>query len=96
VWLMAPAWAIAGAGMGLCLPALNVIVMDASADDSQGANSSALQIADTVGSAISAGLAGAVVAGYGSLRAGVGVAEILTIGIALAAVAVAFRTRHSG
>ena len=95
VWLMAPAWAVAGAGMGLCLPALNVIVIDASAADSQGANSSALQIADTLGSAISAGLAGAVVAGYGSLRTGVGIAEILTIGIAIAAVAVAFRTRHS-
>jgi MFS family permease len=95
VWLMAPAWAVAGAGMGLCLPALNVIVMDASADDSQGANSSGLQIADTLGSAISAGLAGAVVAGYALLRTGVGVAEILTIGIAVAAVVVAFRTRVS-
>jgi MFS family permease len=92
-WLTAPGWVFAGAGMGLCLPALNVIVMDASADDQQGVNSSGLQIADTLGAALSAGLAGAIVVGAGSLRTGADIAEILTIGIAVAAILVALRTR---
>lgn len=92
-WLAGPAWILAGAGMGLALPALTVIVMDASADHEQGANSSGLQIADTLGAAVSAGLAGAIVDRASSLRSGITIAEILTIVIALAAVVAATRTR---
>lgn len=91
-WLAAPAWVLAGAGMGLSLPAVNVIVMDASADREQGVNSSALQIADTLGAAVSAGLAGAIVNRAASLRGGITIAEIVTILIALAAVVAAGRT----
>jgi MFS family permease len=91
-WLAAPAWVLAGAGMGLCLPAVNVIVMNGSADHEQGTNSSSLQIADTLGAAVAAGLAGAIVDRTASLRTGVAIAEILTVGIALAAAAVATRT----
>jgi MFS family permease len=92
-WLAAPAWVLSGAGMGLSLPAVNVIVMDASADHEQGANSSALQIADTLGAAVAAGLAGAIVDRASSLRGGITIAEILTVLIALAAVVAATRTR---
>lgn len=91
-WLAAPAWVLAGAGMGLCLPAVNVIVMDGSAGHEQGVNSSSLQIADTLGAAVAAGLAGAIVNRAASLRTGVAIAEVLTVGIALAAAAVATRT----
>jgi hypothetical protein len=78
--------------MGLCLPAVNVIVMDGSAGHEQGVNSSSLQIADTLGAAVAAGLAGAIVNRAASLRTGVAIAEVLTVGIALAAAAVATRT----
>ncbi|NMD57969.1 MULTISPECIES: MFS transporter [Tsukamurella] len=56
------AWAIGGLGMGLTYPTLSVLVLGASADDEQGANSSALKLADSVGTALTIACAGAVFA----------------------------------
>jgi MFS family permease len=92
-WLMIPAWVAAGAGMGFALPAFTVIVMDASSDDEQGVNSSALQITDTLGASISTGLAGAIVAAAGSRGVGIEVAEIATALVAMIAVTLAHRVK---
>ena len=56
------AWAIGGLGMGLTYPTLSVLELGASAADQQGANSSALKLADSVGTALSIACAGAVFA----------------------------------
>ncbi|WP_345763669.1 MFS transporter [Diaminobutyricibacter sp. McL0608] len=45
-------WAIAGAGMGLMYPRLTVMTLEYSTTADQGFNSSALSIADSIGSAI--------------------------------------------
>lgn len=46
-------WAFAGAGMGILYPRLGVLTLEYSTIDNQGFNSSALSIADAIGSAIS-------------------------------------------
>jgi MFS family permease len=45
-------WAFAGAGMGLLYPRLGVLTLEYSTIENQGFNSSALSIADSIGSAI--------------------------------------------
>ncbi|WP_314149129.1 hypothetical protein [uncultured Leifsonia sp.] len=45
-------WAFAGAGMGVLYPRLGVLTLEYSTPDNQGFNSSALSIADAIGSAI--------------------------------------------
>ncbi|WP_223695319.1 MFS transporter [Leifsonia poae] len=45
-------WAFAGAGMGILYPRLGVLTLEYSTIDDQGFNSSALSIADAIGSAI--------------------------------------------
>lgn len=45
-------WAVAGAGMGLMYPRLTVMTLEYSTTADQGFNSSALSIADSIGSAV--------------------------------------------
>jgi MFS family permease len=91
VWLSGPAWVVAGAGMGLGLASLNVLVMNQSAEDEQGVNSSAVQISDTLGSSLAIGSAGAIVTGSAHLSTGLGIAGALIAALAIAAVFAAFR-----
>lgn len=83
-WLAAPAWIIGGAGMGFSIGSLSVLLLDLSAEDEQGVNSSALQISDTLGSSLVVGVAGALVTGFGAARldAGLAVAGALFAAIA--------------
>lgn len=92
-WWAAPAWIIGGAGMGLALSSLSVLVLNQSAEDEQGVNSAALQLADTLGSSLAVGVAGALVIAFGTdrLALGLGVGSVLLIGIAAAAVIASFR-----
>jgi MFS family permease len=95
-WAAVPPWMLAGAGMGLAMPAIAVILLALSAESEQGENSAALQISDAVGSATAIALAGAVVAaGRAGGHPAVGlVAVFLATGAtALAGVAIARRTR---
>lgn len=99
-WISGPAWVTAGAGMGLGLASISVLVMNQSDAEHQGANSSALQISDTLGSSLAVGLAGAVVTGFPHLSTGLRVAGAATallavIGFAAAFRVVAFRVEHS-
>ncbi|MQY05493.1 MFS transporter [Actinomadura macrotermitis] len=84
-WAAAPAWILGGAGMGFAISSLSVLLLDGSAESEQGANSAALQIADTLGSSLVVGAAGAVIAGVGTDRLGTGLAAA---GLAFAAIAV--------
>ncbi|MGI8334969.1 MFS transporter [Actinomadura scrupuli] len=98
-WLAAPAWVVAGAGMGFGTAALSVLIMNRSAPAEQGTNSAAMQISDTVGASLAVGVAGALVTGSahhawlsgGGLADGIRTAGILTALIAVAAVIAAFR-----
>ncbi|MGD8167811.1 MFS transporter [Herbiconiux sp. P16] len=57
-WVAIAGWAVSGAGMGLCYPRLSVLVLEYSAPGNQGFNSSALNIADAAGPAMSLSIAG--------------------------------------
>ncbi|MEU8118585.1 MFS transporter [Spirillospora sp. NPDC049024] len=92
-WLAAPAWVVGGAGMGFSIGSLSVLLLDLSAEDEQGVNSSALQISDTLGSSLVVGVAGALVTGFGAARldAGLAVAGALFAAIAAFGVIAALR-----
>ncbi|HEX2313466.1 MAG TPA: MFS transporter [Thermomonospora sp.] len=92
-WWAAPAWIVGGAGMGLALSSLSVLVLNQSAEEEQGVNSSALQLSDTLGSSVAVGLAGALVTAFGTdrLELGLGVGAALLTGIAVVAVVAARR-----
>ncbi|GAA2015595.1 MFS transporter [Microbacterium ulmi] len=65
VWHLHPAvaiagWALAGGGMGLMYPRLTVLTLAYSTPQNQGFNSSALSIADSVGSAVTIAAMGLV------------------------------------
>jgi Arabinose efflux permease len=62
VWLAAPAFAVAGYGMGLAYAPLALIVLREAPSASQGAASSALSLMDTLGTTIGIGVSGAIVA----------------------------------
>lgn len=90
-------WLFAGLGMGLTYPTLSVLTLSLSPEREQGANSSALQIADalfaTVALAVSGALfAGLVDAGPVAYAAGFAVAAVP----ALLAAAVAGRALRAG
>jgi MFS family permease len=90
--LAAVAWTIAGAGMGLAVASLSVLLFELSAPAEQGANASALQLSDGLGSVVFIAAAGAIYAGlHGSGAAGrpfaviLAVMAVLTVGAALLA-----------
>lgn len=61
-WLVYPVWVAGGLGMGLAMTSVSVLLLSLSPPAERGANSSALQISDSVASALCIGLAGALVA----------------------------------
>src|SRR5690606_27578945 len=61
VWVMVPAWAIGGAGMGLSYAPLSIVVLAAALPSEAGAASAALHLSDTLGVAVGTGIGGAIV-----------------------------------
>ena len=61
-WPAYGTWAVAGLGMGLGMPSVGILLLDASPVHRRGADSAALQIADVTASALCVGLAGVLVA----------------------------------
>ncbi|MBO2455871.1 MFS transporter [Actinomadura barringtoniae] len=96
-WWSAPAWTIGGLGMGLAISSLSVLLLDQSPEEEQGANSSALQISDSIGSSVVVGVAGALVTGFGTghIQEGLVVAGVLLAAIAGLAVVASFRLENS-
>jgi MFS family permease len=81
-------WAVAGLGMGLGLTSLSVLVLELSAPGEQGANASALQVSDALGSIVLIGTAGAIFAGLAGGGGSPGATPFLVIDAVMAAVCV--------
>jgi MFS family permease len=63
--LIAAAWVLAGAGMGLMFPRISAVVLAASDERDQGRNSAAMSISDAVGGATAISLTGLVFTAVG-------------------------------
>lgn len=74
IWMLPPliafiAWAAAGAGMGMMFPRLSVLTFALSSRETQGFNSAALTIADSMGAAIALALSAFIFAGLAPVGA---------------------------
>lgn len=94
-WITVPAWVIAGFGMGVGVTSVNVTAMRQSPDAEQGANSAALQVVDTLGSAVTIGFGGVLVnlIGHDDIATGYTMIVVLMASIGLFGVIVARRMK---
>jgi MFS family permease len=84
--LVVAAWAAAGLGMGLAYPAATLTALGSAASGEEGAAAASLQIAETIGTAVGTGAAGAL---YGlASQLDRAASDGLTWGFALACVAI--------
>lgn len=96
-WVMYGTWALAGIGAGLGMSSIAVLLLRFTTDADRGADSAALQLSDTVVSAITTGIAGVLVAA--AAREAIGYTAAFTVldltmgAVALVGVAVAGRAR---
>jgi MFS family permease len=93
IWLSVPIWAVAGAGMGIAMPTISVLMLELSPTVSQGANSAALQVSDMVGSIVGIAVVGTLVTGLGlaRIRTAVTIGDLVLAGVALVALLAASR-----
>ena len=94
-WLVLPVWCITGLGMGLAYASVSLITMAAAPSGSEGAVSGSLAVAETLSTAVSAGLGGAAVSIGAALdwpaRVGIGIAFALALAGGLLGMATARR-----
>ena len=97
-WVIYPVWVAGGCGMGLAMSSLSVLLLSFSPPAERGVNSSALQLSDSVASALCIGLAGALVAasarGLLPIERAAGVLDLLMLAVALAGAVLAGRARR--
>nr|WP_264357470.1 MFS transporter [Pseudarthrobacter sp. MM222] len=90
-------WVFAGGGMGLLYPRLSVMTLALSTKDTEGFNSSAMSISDSLGGALALAATGIVFAAFPTTAASFAGVFALTAAIGVAAVLVAPRVaRTSG
>jgi MFS family permease len=96
LWLAVPIWALAGAGMGIVMPTLSVLVLNLSPPGGQGANAAAFQISDMVGSIAGIAGASALVTGFGlrHLATSVTIADGVLAGVAPVGACAVTRAGH--
>jgi MFS family permease len=88
-WVAFVACAIGGAGMGIAMPAISVLLLRYSPEGERGFNTSAMQLADWVGSALLIGLGGVLLSVAGSVLDPSPAMALLTVAlVALAMVGV--------
>ncbi|WP_314195750.1 MFS transporter [uncultured Arthrobacter sp.] len=87
-------WVLAGGGMGLMYPRLSVMTLALSTPDTEGFNSSAMSISDSLGGALSLAATGIVFTAFTTTAASFTGVFVLTAVIAAAAVAIAPRVAH--
>jgi len=95
-WVAVACWMVGGAGMGIAMATVGVLLLQLSPPAEQGVNSAALQISDAVGSTLCIGLGGVLLAaGVSGLGTGGVLRVVFLLMAAVAAVgwAVAGRTR---
>ncbi len=85
IWLVYPAWVLAGAGMGLGTSAISVLVLHLSEPAQRGFNSAAMQLSEMLGQTLFIGLGGVLLAGLAT--AGAPTPAVLILDLAMAAVA---------
>ncbi|MFF2316137.1 MFS transporter [Arthrobacter sp. NPDC058097] len=84
-------WVLAGGGMGLAYPRLSVMTLALSTPDTEGFNSSAMSISDSLGGALALAATGIVFTAFTTTAASFAGVFVLTAVIAAAAVAIAPR-----
>lgn len=84
--LMYPAWALAGLGAGLAFSSFGVLVLDRTTDAARGRDSAALQLSDGVGTSVTTGFGGVMVAAAASRAVGY-TAAFVTIDLVMVLVA---------
>jgi len=96
-WVAYLAWIVGGTGMGLVMPVLSLLLLELSPVAERGKNSSALQIADAISSALTVGIGGVLVAaaahGQLSLRGAIWTIDLAMAAIALSGAVLAHRAR---
>ncbi|MEU1785136.1 MFS transporter [Streptomyces sparsogenes] len=99
-WPVYLLWIVGGLGMGVSVPTTGVLVLEQSAEDETGTNSSALQISDVtaagLGTSAAGVLVGAAEAGHLGFGAGMGVLGLAAAAVCAAAAAGASRTARAG
>jgi MFS family permease len=65
LWLAIPIWSVAGAGIGLVMPLLSVLLLELSPEEDHGANSAALLLSDMTGTIVGIAVIAALVDGLG-------------------------------
>lgn len=97
-WVSCPVWLVGGGGMGLVMPSLSILLLDFSPVAERGRNSSAMQIADMLTSALCIALGGALVAAAErsalSLPTAVTVIDLTMCAVALVGAVAAVRIRE--
>lgn len=99
-WLAYPAWALAGLGAGLAMSSFGVLLLKYTADHRRGADTAALQLADSTASALATGIAGVLIAS--AVRGAIGFTtafvtlDLAMGGVALLGVFAAGRARPAG
>jgi MFS family permease len=96
-WVSAGAWVLGGGGMGMAMASLAVLLLQLSPLAEQGVNSAALQVSDSMFSAATIGLGGAIYAvslrHHGAQPWAIRAVDLLMIVIVLAGAALAGRVR---
>ena len=85
-WLIYPVWSLAGVGAGLTMASFGVLLLRYTDDEQRGADSAALQLSDSTGSALTTGVAGVLVAAAARGTLGYGTA-FAALDLAMAAIA---------
>ncbi|GAA3471054.1 MFS transporter [Nonomuraea roseola] len=96
-WIAVPAWIVGGLGMGISVTTVGVTMLRQSPAAEQGKNSAAMQVMDTLGSALAIGVGGALINLIGhapaQISTGFVVIALLMGVVSLAAVVIASRVR---
>ena len=95
ILVAAVGWAVAGLGMGLAYSMLALLILETAAPGEEGFSSSALQLMFTLGTALGAGVAGAIVAvadaGAMDLTSAIALVDVVMLVAAIGAVAIGMR-----
>ena len=93
--LASMAWGVAGVGMGLAYSTTALVVLECARPGEEGSASSAMQLANVLGTAIGTGMGGAILARIsargGSTAAAIALTDVLVLLTALGAIAVSIR-----